>query len=232
MQSWIKSLLKPGLRRSILELGLLALVIFASRSSLGDWNYVPSGSMKPTLLVGDMIYVDKLAYDLKFPFTTLHLSEWGDPETGDIVVFYSPKDDVRMVKRVVGLPGDSVAMRNNQLMINGKPLSYSPLDGAVSATLSEEEQRDYLFATELLGARDHAVMGKREATPQSSFGPVTIPEGEYLLIGDNRDRSADSRFFGFVERKRILGRATRVLISWDRDNYYLPRGNRFYHALQ
>src|SRR3954449_2152472 len=102
--------LPDSARRKVSELrsiALLALVIFAARSSLADWNDVPSGSMKPTILEGDRLYVNKLAYDLKIPFTTFHLAEWSNPQRGDIVVFFSPHDGQRLVKRAVGLPGDA-----------------------------------------------------------------------------------------------------------------------------
>src|SRR5215469_2800555 len=117
-------------RREIRPLLILAVVLCSIRSSLADWNDVPSGSMQPTILVGDRIFVNKLAYDLKVPFTTWHLAEWSNPQRGDIVVFFSPYDGTRLVKRVVGLPGDTVELRNDQLVINGKTLSYKPVDAA------------------------------------------------------------------------------------------------------
>ena len=92
-------------REEFRPLLIMALVVFAVRSSFADWNNVPTGSMKPTILEGDYVFVNKLAYDLKVPFTTLHLAEWSAPQRGDIVVFYSPKDGTRLVKRTVGLPG-------------------------------------------------------------------------------------------------------------------------------
>src|SRR5271170_4889031 len=92
---------------------IVLMLVF--RSALADWNSVPTGSMKPTILEGDRIFVNKLAYDLKVPFTTWHLAEWANPKRGDIVVFYSPEDGTRLVKRVVGLPGDVVELRNEQL---------------------------------------------------------------------------------------------------------------------
>src|SRR5678815_2390316 len=107
---WWKQTVRPML--------ILALIVFSIRSSLADWNDVPTGSMKPTILEGDRVFVNKLAYDLKVPFTTLHIAEWSNPRRGDIVVFYSPHDGKRLVKRVVGLPGDTVELRNNTLIIN------------------------------------------------------------------------------------------------------------------
>src|SRR5271169_6582823 len=106
---------------------ILALVMFSLRSSLADWSDVPTGSMKPTILEGDRVFVNKLAYDLKVPFTTRHIAEWSNPQRGDIVVFFSPRDGQRLVKRVVGLPGDTIELRNNGLVLNGKPVEYQPI---------------------------------------------------------------------------------------------------------
>ena len=100
-------------KREIRPLLILALIMFSIRSSLADWNVVPSGSMQPTILVGDRVLVNKLAYDLKVPFTTWHIAEWSNPQRGDIVVFFSPKDGTRMVKRVIGLPGDTLSCEMN-----------------------------------------------------------------------------------------------------------------------
>src|ERR1044071_8852404 len=111
-------------KEEILPLAILALVLFSIRSSLADWNDVPSGSMKPTILEGDRVFVNKLAYDLKVPFTTWHIVQWNNPQRGDIVVFYSPHDGKRLVKRVIGLPGDTLELRNNALVINGQTVEY------------------------------------------------------------------------------------------------------------
>jgi len=115
---------------------IIALVVFAVRSSLADWNDVPTGSMKPTILEGDRVFVNKLAYDLKVPFTTFHLAEWGNPQRGDVVVFYSPHDGTRLVKRVIGLPGDTVEIRAGQVLVNGivlrEPYASGPTAGNVA----------------------------------------------------------------------------------------------------
>src|SRR5260221_12247922 len=105
-------------RSELQSLLAVALVLFAIRSSLADWNDVPTGSMNPTILEGDRVYVNKLAYDLKVPFTTWHIVEWSNPQRGDIVVFYSPYDGQRLVKRVIGLPGDQLELRNELLILN------------------------------------------------------------------------------------------------------------------
>jgi signal peptidase I len=188
--------------------------------------------MKPTILECERVFVNKLAYDLKVPLTTWHLAAWGNPERGDIVVFYSPADQKRLVKRVIGLPGDVVEMRNNRLVINGESAEYFPLDTHSATDLSADERKRDTFAVERLGSLDHPVMAIPSLPAKRSFGPVKIPEHSYLMLGDNRDNSADSRFFGFVERRRIVGKASAVVASFDPNNFYLPRWNRWLKKLQ
>lgn len=219
-------------RKEIRPLLILALVMFSIRSSLADWNDVPSGSMKPTLVEGDRIFVNKLAYDLKVPFTTWHIAEWDNPQRGDIAVFYSPHDGLRLVKRVIGLPGETVEMRNEQLFLNGEPVKYAPLDESVSNHVAGAERSASLFATEQLPGRPHPVMANPSLPAPRTFGPVTVPEGEYFMLGDNRDNSFDSRFWGCVPRKQITGRATAVVISLDRDNWWKPRWERSLTSLK
>lgn len=219
-KEWIKPLL------------VCAILVFSLRSAVADWNDVPTGSMKPTILEGDRVFVNKLAYDFKVPFTTWHIAEWGHPKRGDIAVFFSPVDGKRYVKRVVGLPGDSVAMNNNQLIVNGQTVEYADLDPKVSDQLDATERAASQFASETLGDRRHAVMVMPKMNSIRSFGPILVPPGKYFMMGDNRDNSFDSRFFGAVERSRIVGRATAVVFSLDRNKYYLPRGGRWCDALQ
>jgi len=187
--------------------------------------------MRPTIVEGDRIFVNKLAYDLKFPYTAWRLSTWDDPDRGDIVVFYSPADGSRLVKRVVGLPGDLIAMQNNRLFINGEAVKYELLDQKDVDTIATRHDSYQLFFNENLTGRWHPVLISPHRPSFSSFGPVEVPEGCYFMMGDNRDNSADSRFFGFVERRRIVGKATAVVVSLDRDNYYLPRWERFFTKL-
>src|SRR5436190_20095418 len=123
----LRSRMRKLLKEEVLPLAILTVVLFSIRSSLADWNDVPTGSMKPTILEGDRVFVNKLAYDLKIPFTTFHLAEWSNPRRGDIVVFFSPHDGQRLVKRVIGLPGDTIELRNNVLVLNGQPVEYKPI---------------------------------------------------------------------------------------------------------
>jgi signal peptidase I len=219
-------------RKEIRPLLILALVMFSIRSSLADWNDVPSGSMKPSILEGDRIYVNKLAYDLKVPFTTWHLAEWGNPQRGDIVVFYSPKDGTRLVKRVIGLPGDTVELRNEQLVINGQPVEYASADPKMPAQLPAAERARGIFATEELPACPHAVMALNGVPAMRTFAPVQVPEGRYFMMGDNRDDSFDSRYFGTVPRNKIVGRATAVVLSINKQNYWIPRWDRTCSSLE
>jgi len=208
---------------------LIALLIATSiKSAIADWNVVPTGSMKPTIVEGDRIFINKLAYDLKVPYTTWHLAQWGDPHRGEIVVFFSPADEKRLVKRVIGLPGDSIAMSRNRLFINGKMMAYEPADSnnPNGEAITKNSHRRILI--ENLEGRKHPMTIFTASRSMSSFGPITVPDGHYFMMGDNRDNSADSRFFGFVARDRIVGRANAIVISLDLDNHYRPRWERFF----
>jgi len=218
-------------RQEARPLLITALVLFAFRSAIADWNDVPTGSMKPTIMEGDRVFVNKLAYDLKVPFTTWHLAQWDNPKRGEIVVFFSPADEKRLVKRVIGLPGDTIELRHDQLLVNGQPLSYEPLGKNYINELPAAEQPQHQFASEDLATHPHPVMATPQLPAPRNFGPITVPEGQYFMMGDNRDNSYDSRFYGGVARSRIVGRASSVVISLDHDDYYLPRWHRFFTAL-
>jgi signal peptidase I len=213
-------------KKEIRPLLILTLVVFSIRSSLADWNDVPTGSMKPTIVEGDRVFVNKLAYDLKVPFTTWHLAQWDNPHRGDVVVFYSPHDGKRLVKRVIGLPGDSLELRNNVLLLNGHATEYQPLDSALFHDLAVTDQASHLFATEQLPGRAHAVAAFPAVQARRDFGPIVVSQNQYFMMGDNRDDSFDSRYYGAVERNRILGRATRIVLSLDHKNLWLPRWDR------
>jgi signal peptidase I len=208
-----------------------AVVLGTFRSAVADWNDVPTGSMKPTILEGDRIFVNKVAYDLRVPFTTWRLAEWGDPERGDIAVFFSPADGRRLVKRVIGIPGDRLELRQNQLYVNGSPAVYGALDAEVVAQLGPAQQLAYRFAREEVDNRSHPVMLAPWRAAFDSFAPVVVPLRQYFVMGDNRDDSLDSRWFGFVSRDSIVGRATAVVASLNPDHYYLPRWDRFFSRL-
>src|SRR5882724_96456 len=208
-----------GVWRENRGFALFVVLMIVFRSALADWNDVPSGSMKPTIVEGDRIFVNKLAYDLRIPLTHVSILRLGDPRRGDIVVFDSKSAGLRLVKRVIGLPGDVVEMADNRLMINGVAARYSNVELAAGA----------IFAVENYGDMTHRI----EIAPEgrgalSSFGPVRVPQGQYLVLGDNRDDSADSRVHGFIPRAEIVGESRTVVVSIDYDRHYLPRGGRFF----
>ncbi|MCP3674304.1 MAG: signal peptidase I [Gammaproteobacteria bacterium] len=212
---------------------LFVLILFSFRSTIADWSHVPTGSMKPTLMEGDRILVDKLAYDLRFPFLHYRMNTWGDPERGDIVIFPSPETEELYVKRVIGLPGDTVAMKENQLIINDKPLEYKIDKKHIADILNQSDREGYIVVEEQLEGRPHFMMYSRYySSPKSTFSRWKIPERSYMVLGDNRDSSKDSRFIGLIDRERIRGRATKVIISLDSDNYWIPREGRYFQKLQ
>lgn len=197
------------------------LLMFVFRSAVADWNEVPTDSMKPTIVEGDRILVNKLAYDLRVPFTHISLVKLADPARGDIIIFDSEVSDKRLVKRVIGIPGDTVELIDNMLYINDEPLAYNNPVISDGALLQQED---------LLGTR-HQVRTHLHGSPFANFPRIEVPEGHYLAMGDNRDESADSRAIGFVPRNEIVGRSRSVVLSLNYDNYYIPRADRFFHTL-
>jgi signal peptidase I len=209
---------------------LFGMIVF--RSAVADWYGVPSGSMYPTLMIGDRIFSDRLAYDLKIPFTDVVVKHIADPQRGDIVIFASPEDGIRLVKRVIGLPGDIVEMHGEELILNGVKVSYAAAAGDIASQLSPDYSGRQVVLSEQLPGKQHAIIVMPERMAARSFGPVTVPPGQYLMLGDNRDASKDSRYIGFVKRELITGQVKRVAFSVDTDSFYLPRTNRFGAALE
>jgi len=198
---------------------LFILLMSVFRSAVADWYTVPTGSMQPTIKEGDRIIVNKMAYDLKFPFSKFSLLTTGKPKRGEIVVFESKAADNRLIKRMIGLPGDTVELRDETLYINGEALNYQ----------ITEHNAQQLFATEQIDSITHIIRIDKDKSDQlSNFRPITVPVGHYLVLGDNRRNSADSRVYGFVPRHELKGKATTIAFSVDYDNYYLPRENRFF----
>jgi signal peptidase I len=219
-RSWIGSIL------------IVVAVMLPLRSAIADWNDVPTGSMEPTILPGDRIFVNKLAYGLRVPFTTVWVAEWSGPRAGDIVTLLEPTRGTRLVKRVVAGPGDRLELRDNVLYINGSALGYRPLSGAELDDIDAARREAHVFALEDLGGHAHVVAATPAVRAMRSFGPVTVPAGKYFVMGDNRDVSGDSRYFGFVARQRITGRSPGVALSLDPDHGYQPRFDRFFKGLR
>jgi signal peptidase I len=189
---------KSRLRQNIESLGLAVLVALVVRSSVVEAFWVPSGSMLPTIQIGDHLFVNKLAYgmhvDVPVVNKALVLTRWRPLERGDIVVFVSPVDrKTDLIKRVVAVAGDTVEIRNKKLYINGT-LVPDP-----HATFTDQSTRS--------------------TAPRDNYGPVVVPEGKFFVLGDNRDQSYDSRYWGFAEESDVKGQATFIYWSgwsWDR----------------
>lgn len=190
--------------------------------------------MKPTILEGDRVLVNKLAYDLRVPFTTRRLAAWGAPQRGDIVVLLSPENGRRLIKRVIGVPGDELALRRNRLYVNGRAARYEPIRGELEQRLHPGPPLRRLLAWEGIGEDRHPVMVTPALhSPLGDFGPVTVPEGRFFMMGDNRDESRDSRAIGTVPRELILGEAVAVAFSVDRaQGFPYLRPGRFFEALE
>jgi signal peptidase I len=216
-----------SLWREYRGLMLFLTLMLGFRSAWADWVTVPTGSMNPTILEGDRLWVDKHAFGLRIPFTLVRITSGQDPERGEIVVFDSPRDGTSLVKRVIAVPGDVVSLEGEVLTINGYRARYAPgnPDHLRSLLAATDAQRP-LVLEETGSGRQHEVLLLPDRISRQRFGPIVVPPGMYFMLGDNRDNSADSRYFGFVPRRNIVGRATRVVVSFDPDAYYLPRRER------
>jgi signal peptidase I len=203
-------------RRELKSIVIMGLIIFGARSSLADWYHVPTGSMKPTIVEGDRVFVNKLAYDLKVPFTTVRISQWSDPQPGEIIVFKSPVDRKRLVKRVIAGPGDTVAMVNNVLIVNGTPCRYDVVPADELPHLSAADRESCEFYEEQGEKPAHLLMIDPDKPATTSFAPLTVPPNTWFFLGDNRHNSLDSRFIGTAKRDSILGRAQAVIWSVDK----------------
>ena len=205
---------------------LVFLVLFGVfRTAVADWNPIPSASMHPNLLEGDVVLVNRVAFDLKVPLTNVVLARLGEPARCDIVTFRSPRDGELLIKRLVALPGDVVEMRDERLVINGKGADYRIVEHSMDS-VGGSALRAVQLAESFGDVRRHIQVLPDVMAPRT-FGPVTVPRGEYLMLGDNRDNSADSRVIGLVPRKLLVGRAERVLVSADYQGNWMPRTERF-----
>jgi signal peptidase I len=196
--------------RSLFPVILAVLVL---RSFLVEPFRIPSGSMMPTLLVGDFILVNKFAYGIRLPVINTKIIDVGEPQRGDVMVFRYPKDpSIDYIKRVIGVPGDKVAYYNKQLFINGVPAkqegneSYAGVGAGVSMSGAK------LKREHLLGVDHNILIDENRGTLEGEF---TVPEGQYFMMGDNRDNSNDSRYWGFVPEANLVGKAFMVWMNWD-----------------
>jgi signal peptidase I len=214
----------------------LVLMVFF-RSAVADWYHVPSGSMQPNILIGDRVWVNKLAYDIKIPFTNINLNRHAEPNVGDVVVFQSKQADERLIKRVIAMPGDTVEMNNNRLKINGQWIQVESLPpGQLFDDFMQDRNNAAYYQENIksdnLNVSKHPIrLSLTRQSRLSSFSERLVPENHFMVLGDNRDNSSDSRYIGMVPRNELIGRAEKVIISFDLDNYYLPRSGRYLEAL-
>jgi signal peptidase I len=174
---------------------LAAAIALTARASLADHYVVPSGSMEPTVLVADRVFVDKLAYGLRIPLTDAYIARFGGPSRGDVVVLTSPESGIVLLKRVVAVGGDRVRVHDGLVEINGRP---SGVEGNGGQLYENLDGRSHLLSLDHTGGPE--------------FGPVEVPKGQVLVLGDNRGNSEDGRMFGFVPESAILGRAEGVFL--------------------
>lgn len=207
---------KSRLRQNVESLALAVGVALVVRSSVVEAFWVPSGSMLPTIQIGDHLFVNKLAYGLHIPFTGIEVAHWGEVNRGDIVVFLSPpkgsdgasrgSDEGRidLIKRVIAVGGDTVEIRDKKLFVNNEQV--------------DDHNAHFFDSRHQLG------------TPRDNFGPVTVPDSKIFCLGDNRDHSHDSRYWGFADVGDVKGKAT--FIYWSRAAGEMPRWERFGKVLR
>jgi signal peptidase I len=195
---------KSRLRQNVESIAWALLIALCVRSSVVQAFWVPSGSMLPTIQIGDHIFVNKLAYSLRVPIIESEIVRIGEPHRNEIVVFVSPVDHTTdLIKRIVAVGGDTIEIRNKAVFVNGQPMDDS--HAYFEDPHVNQNQRD-------------------------NFGPIQVPDGKFFVLGDNRDRSYDSRFWGFADVATVKGKATFIYWSWDSDRKW-PRFERLGHFL-
>ena len=219
--------LAARIRVQIVGLLPVIAVFLGTRELVAEAYRIPSGSMEPTLLVGDWLFVNKLRYGPHIPFTKLSLPGYGRPRRGDVAVFVSPPQDptIRispeevtptLVKRIVGVGGDTLLMRHGRLLVNGAPVT-APNSFVLPDSIADQPQAIFAWQhrIELGGSR----FGSPIAAPSlHEWGPITVPDGTYFMMGDNRDNSVDSRYYGPVPRANLRGTPMFVYYSYDPDS--------------
>ncbi len=189
------------------------------RTAVADWNPIPSGSMRPALVEGDVVLVNRVAFDLKVPLTAVSLARLGEPQRGDVVTFFSPHDGTRLIKRIVALPGDVVSLQGGVLVVNDEAAHFSQPERVADERLQHD---DPASVTETVRVRESVAGHARQVQflpallPHHQDMPArTVPDDHFFMLGDNRDNSVDSRFYGLVPRHLLIGRAHHLVLSWD-----------------
>jgi signal peptidase I len=202
--------LKGTWGQAIASLLMPLLLVFSVRWLIIEPYVIPSGSMIPTLLVHDHILVNKLAYGLRAPFSEWWLMRWGHIDRGDVIVFKYPENkDIFYVKRVIALPGETLEIKAGHVLINNKMLRYK----SKADELSSRDGEAFTSQFQYLQEENHTIRYYKGDLRDIEYGPLTIPAGKYLVLGDNRDQSSDSRVWGLVDQDLILGRASVIWLS-------------------
>jgi len=220
-------MISPEKKQKIIKetkaIALIVILVFAFRSTFFEPFRIPSGSMIPTLMIGDFILVNKFSYGFKLPYSDMfgdpiYLTSFDGPKRGDVVVFKYPRDtSFNYIKRIVGLPGDTVEVINKKLFINSKPIEEKEFDGKKIMDDMDDKFKEYKFHFYDVKTGEHKhVIQEAEGNfgLPSSFGPVIVPSDHYFAMGDNRDFSADGRVWGFIPKGHIKGKALFVWFSW------------------
>lgn len=213
-KSFYKEWIEPFLIAAVIALFIRQFIVEAFK--------IPSGSMIPTLTIGDHLLVNKFVYGPRIPFTDKRLLTGGTPKRGEIIVFKYPEDEKKnFIKRVVGVPGDKIQIIKGKLLINDQPVEITPVDGGHANKPDAGMFYDVpAVYDEQLGAVRHSIQYLMDQT-QKNFGPRLVPEGSVFVMGDNRDNSQDSRVWGFVKFEKILGRAFIIYWSWDGEDRWV-----------
>lgn len=185
---------------------LLLFGVFFFRTAIADWNYIPSGSMEPTLYQGDYVLIDKMAYGPALPLVGVgRLIEYAQPERGDIITFVPPHTDEVYIKRVIGIPGDTIVVSGARLWVNGELATLQP------TAQSDDKQLELIESSQ---GRSHRIKMAQHARLPVLPQPVRVPPNKYFVMGDHRDNSADSRYWGLVDAHKVIGKVVAMPLSF------------------
>lgn len=221
----------------ILTLGIAFLVAFFFRTTIASPRHIPTGSMIPTIKIGEFIFVSMFAYDWHIPFTRKSLVHRADPERGDIIVFEYPVDPSKdYIKRVIGVPGDRISLQNKKVILNGEPVPQEVAeDKAILQDLEPKYDPSVMsLYRETNDGKSHyvAYINDPDRPTLSEMDEIVVPENSYFVMGDNRDDSLDSRYWKFVPREKILGKAGFIWFSFDQAHFPFLRLSRFFTMLR
>ncbi len=225
---------KKFFKEWVLTLAIAFAVAFLFRTTIASPRHIPTGSMIPTIKIGEFIFVGMFAYDWHIPFTRKSFAQRKNPEHGDIVVFEYPLDPSKdYIKRVIGIPGDRVEIKDKRVILNGTPLPLEPEDDRqiLEDLAPKYDPRLISIYKETIGTITHHIIFLNDR-PSRDMEEIEVPPDSLFVMGDNRDDSQDSRYWGFVPREKLLGEAGFIWFSFDRDHFPFVRGSRMFTMLR